>query len=135
MLRKSAVGLMLIATAAMGQPATTPAANPARDAVADLVGRLDFEKYKATIKGLTQFGDRRQGTERNRAAIDWIEAQLKSYGCTNTERLTYQFGPEPEHRVLTTSTIHPPGATSRKSAWAARGCAASSSPPASITIP
>ena len=54
-----------------------------------MVGRLDLEKYKATIKGLTQFGDRRQGTERNREAVDWIEAQLKSYGCTNTERITY----------------------------------------------
>ena len=33
-----------------------------------LICRLDLEKYKATIKGLTQFGDRRQGTERNRKA-------------------------------------------------------------------
>ncbi len=56
-----------------------------------LVGQLDLERYKATIKGLTQFGDRRQGTARNRAAIDWIESQLKSYGCTNTERITYNF--------------------------------------------
>ena len=38
---------------------------------------------------MAQFGDRRQGTERNRRAIDWIEAQLKSYGCTNTERIKY----------------------------------------------
>jgi hypothetical protein len=60
-----------------------------------LVGRLDLEKYKATIKGLTQFGDRRQGTDRNRAAIDWIEAQLQSYGCTNTERLKYNYQPAP----------------------------------------
>ncbi len=51
-------------------------------------------RYKATIKGLTQFGDRRQGTDRNRAAVDWIEAQLKSYGCP-TERLKYQFQPAP----------------------------------------
>jgi hypothetical protein len=58
-----------------------------------MVGRLDLEKYKATIKGLTQFGDRRQGTERNRQALDWIEAQLKSYGCTNTERITYDYQP------------------------------------------
>jgi hypothetical protein len=65
-------------------------ANPA-DPIATLVGQLDLEKYKATIKGLTQFGDRRQGTERNRQALDWIEAKLKSYGCTNTERLQYQF--------------------------------------------
>src|SRR5262249_25649716 len=48
------------------------------DPIKALVDRLDLEKYKATIKGLTQFGDRRQGTERNRKAIDWIEAQLKS---------------------------------------------------------
>ncbi|HUQ20501.1 MAG TPA: M28 family peptidase [Gemmatimonadaceae bacterium] len=60
-------------------------------AIRSLVGRLDLERYKATIKGLTQFGDRRQGTARNRAAVDWIEAQLKSYGCTNTERITYDY--------------------------------------------
>jgi len=67
------------------------------DPVATLVNHLDLEKYKATIKGLTQFGDRRQGTARNRAALDWIEAQLKSYGCTNTERLRYDFT-EPNKR-------------------------------------
>jgi len=70
------------------------------DPVRILVERLDLEKYKSTIKGLTQFGDRRQGTARNRAAIDWIEAQLKSYGCANTERLKYQFGEEGPHGVL-----------------------------------
>jgi hypothetical protein len=59
-----------------------------------LVGRLDLERYKATIKGLTQFGDRRQGTDRNRAAVDWIEAQLKSFGCTNTERIKYVYDPQ-----------------------------------------
>src|SRR5271167_4071102 len=56
-----------------------------------LVGRLDLERYKSTIKGLTLFGDRRQGTDRNRAAIDWIEAQLNGYGCTNTARLKYDY--------------------------------------------
>jgi len=61
-----------------------------RDSIATLVSRLDLERYKATIKGLTQFGDRRQGTARNRAAIDWIETQLKSYGCA-TERLKYEY--------------------------------------------
>lgn len=60
------------------------------DPVALLVSQLNLESYKATIKALTQFGDRRAGTDRNRAAIDWIEAQLKSYGCTNTERITYE---------------------------------------------
>ena len=71
-------------------PAIAAPAAEDDDPVRTLVGRLDLEKYKATIKGLTQFGDRRQGTDRNRAAIDWIEAQLKSYGCTNTERIKYR---------------------------------------------
>jgi hypothetical protein len=73
-------------------PAVEPTAED-NDPVRTLVGRLDLEKYKATIKGLTQFGDRRQGTDRNRAAIDWIEAQLKSYGCANTERIKYDYQP------------------------------------------
>jgi hypothetical protein len=72
--------------------APAPAAPP--DPVRTLVSRLELERYKATIKGLTQFGDRRQGTERNRKAVDWIEAQLKSYGCP-TERLKYDFNPPP----------------------------------------
>ncbi len=63
------------------------------DPVSMMVAQLDLERYKAVIEGLTQFGDRRQGTSRNRAAVDWIEAQLKATGCANTERLTYQFGP------------------------------------------
>lgn len=75
----------------VGGQQTAPAA--ADDPIPSLVAQLDLERYKATIKGLTQFGDRRQGTDRNRAALDWIEAQLKSYGCTNTERLTYEFNP------------------------------------------
>jgi hypothetical protein len=59
-----------------------------------LVAQLDLERYKATIRGLTQFGDRRQGTKRNRDAVDWIEAQLRSYGCTNTERIHYVYDPQ-----------------------------------------
>ena len=39
---------------------------PNGDPVQTLVTRLDLEKYKDTIKGLTQFGDRLQGTQRNR---------------------------------------------------------------------
>jgi hypothetical protein len=68
------------------------------DPIRTLVSRLELDKYKATVKGLTQFGDRRQGTARNRAAIDWIEAQLKSYGCTNTERIKYTFQPGPRQQ-------------------------------------
>jgi len=80
-----------------------------------LVDRLDLERYKATIKGLTQFGDRRQGTDRNRKAVDWIESQLKSYGCTNTERLKYNYVPPPPRdpgavRPNSTTTQQPPTA-------------------------
>src|ERR1700759_530935 len=71
---------------------TAPAQAP--DPISTLVGRLDLAKYKATVKGLTQFGDRRQGTDRNRNAVDWIEAQLKSYGCA-TERVKYVYDPPP----------------------------------------
>ena len=73
-------------------PPTPAAPDSVPDPVKTLVARLDLERYKATIKGLTQFGDRRQGTERNRKAVDWIEAQLKSYGCP-TERMKYDFQP------------------------------------------
>jgi len=73
--------------------AQTPVTPAPEDPIKAMVARLDLEKYKATIKGLTQFGDRRQGTDRNRAAVDWIEAQLKSYGCTNTERIKYDYQP------------------------------------------
>jgi len=63
-------------------------------AVTTLASRLDLERYKATVKGLTEFGDRRQGTERNRKAVDWIEAQLRSYGCP-TDRIKYVYDPPP----------------------------------------
>src|SRR5688572_30791187 len=76
------------------QLAPAAPATAAPDPVKILVERLDLERYKATIKGLTQFGDRRQGTDRNRAAVDWIEAQLRSYGCA-TERLVYTYEPPP----------------------------------------
>ena len=83
-----------------------------------MVGQLDLERYKATIKGLTQFGDRRQGTDRNRAAIDWIEAQLKSYGCTNTERIHYDYQPPvtPANRnnALARSQVLGPGGARRR---------------------
>ena len=63
--------------------------------IRSLVGQLDLGRYKENIRGLTKFGDRRQGTDRNRAAVDWIEAQLKSYGCINTERIKYDYAPAP----------------------------------------
>jgi len=84
--------MVVLGAPAFAQSAAT-APDTANDPIRALVSRLELEKYKGTIKGLTQFGDRRQGTKRNRDAVDWIEAQLKSYGCTNTERITYEYTP------------------------------------------
>ena len=82
----------VLGTPTFAQSGATPS-DSANDPIRVLVSRLELEKYKGTIKGLTQFGDRRQGTKRNRDAVDWIEAQLKSYGCTNTERIKYEYTP------------------------------------------
>ena len=84
------IGALIASLAApmSAQRGNTP---PQNDPIQTLVSQLQLEKYKATIKELTQFGDRRAGSERNRAAIDWIEAQLKSYRCSNTERLKYEY--------------------------------------------
>jgi hypothetical protein len=89
--RLTVLSLTVLALSRTGG-AQQPAADSQPDPVRTLVGRLDLERYKATIKGLTAFGDRRQGTDRNRAAVDWIEAQLRSYGCM-PERLTYTYEP------------------------------------------
>jgi len=82
--------------------APTVAAAQGADPIAQLVARLDLEQYKSAIKGLTRFGDRRQGTDRNRAAVNWIEAQLRSYGCADIARLKYEYqppsSPSPEGR-------------------------------------
>jgi len=100
--RRAAALLAAPFALSIAQVPSAPAvpAVPAVDSTIDngirmLVSRLELEKYKATVKGLTQFGDRRQGTKRNRDAVDWIEAQLKSYGCANIERMTYEFAPTP----------------------------------------
>lgn len=69
-MRSTACLLVVCAVLLQAQTPAPPAAATApapEDPIATMVGRLDLEKYKATIKGLTQFGDRRQGTARNRA--------------------------------------------------------------------
>ena len=98
LLSLAAAGCVTPLPAAVQAPGTAQAAG---DPIAPLVERLDLDRYKETIRGLTQFGDRRQGTERNRRAVDWIEQQLQSYGCP-TERLYYEYDPESSQpRVLT----------------------------------
>jgi Peptidase family M28 len=92
--------MFLAATAITTLPALAASETEAKpaDPIQLMVGRLDLEKYKATIKGLTKFGDRRQGTDRNRAAVDWIDAQLKSYGCSNISRIRYTYSPTETRR-------------------------------------
>lgn len=74
---------------------------PADSMVQRLVERLDFDSYKELIRGLAQFGDRQQGTERNVQANEWIEAQLQSWGY-ETERHHYTYDDEPRWQVLAT---------------------------------
>src|SRR3981081_4404307 len=90
----------ILASAAIAQSApVAPHMGAADDdPIRTLVARLDLATYKSTIKGLTRFGDRRQGTDRNRAAVDWIEAQLKSYGCANISRIKYVHSPTQTRR-------------------------------------
>lgn len=57
-------------------------------AIQRVVERLDFDSYKELVRGLTMFGDREQGTERNERATDWIQQQLESWGYT-VERHQY----------------------------------------------
>jgi len=74
----------------------------AEDSMAQrIVERLDFDNYKALIKGLAGFGDREQGTERNERAVDWIEQQLRSWGY-ETERVHYEYRGEPRSQVYAT---------------------------------
>jgi hypothetical protein len=86
----SVAGVMVVSAAALlAQGGQAPQAPPPEDPIQTLVTRLELDKYKATLKGLTQFGDRRQGTKRNRDAVNWIQKQLESYGYTNAERIVY----------------------------------------------
>ena len=135
--------LAAVATATLyGQQPAAPGAAP-DPAIKTLVGRLDLEKYKATVKGLTQFGDRRQGTERNRKAVDWIEAQLKSYGCP-TERIEVRVQPAAADDGRRRAAARAAGRSRRIRSLraakcdpgrAARAIAAPRGGPASTTIP
>ena len=82
--------IAILAAALSAQTMNSPS-----DPVGAAVGRLELERYKAYIKGLTQFGDRMQGTQRNRDAIDWLEGQLRGLGYSNVvrQRFTSSSGP------------------------------------------
>ena len=85
---------MLVAAGALSAQTSNP--------IRTVVARLDFVRYKADIKGLAQFGDRMQGTLRNRDAIDWLEKQLRSFGYANVERERFQSGSGPLENIYAT---------------------------------
>jgi hypothetical protein len=76
--------------------------NTHSDPIGAVVGRLQLERYKAHIKGLTHFGDRMQGTQRNRDAIDWLEKQLRSFGYSNVERHRFMADSGPLENIYAT---------------------------------
>ena len=96
--------LVIAVHLAFATSASAQTAAAGGDPVAVLVGRLDLERYKATIKGLTQFGDRLEGTDRNRAALDWIEAQLRSYGCVPERHRYVKEPPAPAQQTAAAGT-------------------------------
>jgi hypothetical protein len=82
-------------------PQTT---NSPTDVVRSAVARLDLENYKAHVKGLSQFGDRMQGTQNNRDAIDWLEKQLRSFGYDNVQRHRFMSTSGPLENIYATKT-------------------------------
>jgi hypothetical protein len=92
--------LLAILAFAAGLSAQT--SNVPADTIRTVVGRLDLERYKGHIRGITRFGDRMQGTERNRQAIAWLEQQLKSFGYTNVERFRFMSASGPLENVYAT---------------------------------
>jgi len=100
--RRLALGFATVLMLGAAAPCASPQQRSDRQTAQDpqdamtrkVLARLDLQMYKATIKELAQFGDRRQGTERNRKAVDWIETQLRSYGCP-TERVRYVYEAPP----------------------------------------
>ena len=91
------LGTSLLAACLSAQTVNAPS-----DSVRTVVGRLELERYKAHIKGLTQFGDRMQGTQRNRDAIDWLEKQLRSFGYSNVVRHRFMSRSGPLENIYAT---------------------------------
>ena len=79
--------LMAAASLDAQQPAAPAAAN---DPIRTLVSRLDLEKYKATIKGLTAFGDRRQGTSATARPSTGSKRSSRATAAP-TERVSYEY--------------------------------------------
>src|SRR6267378_470159 len=93
---------VVFATVLSAQTTNTPS-----EPVRTVVARLELERYKTHIKGLSQFGDRTQGTQGNRDAIDWLEKQLRSFGYSNVQRHRFMSAGGPLENIYATK----PGTT------------------------
>src|SRR5580704_17731574 len=91
-------GTFVLAAVALSPQATKVPSDPVRA----IVGRLELERYKAQIKGLAQFGDRMQGTQRNRDAINWLEKELRSFGYSNVVRHRFMSRSGPLENIYAT---------------------------------
>ena len=93
------LGTLVLVASLSGQTTNAPA-----DSVSTAVSRLALGRFKEHIKGLTQFGDRMQGTQRNRDAIDWLEKQLRSFGYTNVARQRFMSSSGPLENIYATKS-------------------------------
>src|SRR5437879_4679903 len=90
-------GILVLASGLSAQATNAPS-----EQVRAVISRLDLERYKAHIKGLTQYGDRLQATQRNRDAIDWLEKELRSFGYTNVARHRFMSASGPLENIYAT---------------------------------
>jgi hypothetical protein len=64
-------------------------------------GCLDFERFKNTIKTLSDFGDRTQGSQSYEDADQWLEQQLQDAGYV-VERQPYEYNGSPRSVMFVT---------------------------------
>jgi len=76
--------------------------------IGGLLQRVDRARFLANIQILAGFGDRRQGTESNLAAGNWIEQELAAYGY-QVQRHTFLYEGKPADNIYATKvgTAHP----------------------------
>ena len=60
-----------------------------------ILARLDINQFKSNIEELSQWENRVVDSDGNRAAIDWLEAKLESFGYEVTR---HKFTPQPRRR-------------------------------------
>ena len=88
---------------------TSPGPDDVELAVEASVERLSLVNYKDAVFGLSSFGDRTQGTAANQSALDWLEAELESYGYTNVTRHSFTYQGSPRENIYATKVgkTHP----------------------------